>query len=110
MRLDEQRIRLATFVMDKVATEKQEVAQLRALLLQEVEGVMQTAKDQNVRRAQLLAALSPETALKRGYAILRSADGKVLKSGKSISAGDKVRIQLTDARISAEVREVSQNA
>ena len=109
-RLNEQRIRLANFVTDRVATEKREVAQLRELLLQDVERVLKTAKEQNIRRAQLLSALSPETALKRGYAILRNADGKVLKSGKSISAGDKVRIQLTDARISAEVREVSQNA
>jgi exodeoxyribonuclease VII large subunit len=58
----------------------------------------------------LLEALSPESALRRGYAIVRDAKGKVLKSGKSVSIGDKVNIQLADARVGAEVREVSQNA
>jgi exodeoxyribonuclease VII large subunit len=106
-RLGEQRVRLANFITDKVAAEKQDVKQTSQLLLQDIERILKAAKDQNVRRVQLLAALSPEAALKRGYAIIRDVDGKVLKSGKSISAGDKVRIQLTDARVSAEVREVS---
>jgi exodeoxyribonuclease VII large subunit len=109
-RLNEHRLRLADVMTDRVASEKLFALQARAQLLLNIERVLKAAKDQNVSRAQLLAALSPTAALKRGYAILRDADGNVLKSGKSISAGDKVRIQLTDARISAEVREVSRNA
>lgn len=106
----ERQQRLCEFMLDKVAAEKLFTQQSRDRLFTDVERVLHASKDRNERRAQLLAALSPETALQRGYAILRDVDGNVLKSGKSISAGDKVRIQLTDARISAEVREVSQNA
>lgn len=109
-RLVEQRLRLMDIVTDKVAYEQQYISRVREQLLEAVENVLKHAKEQNTRRSQLLAVLSPEAALKRGYAIIRSEQGDVLKSGKSISTGDKVRIQLADAQIRAEVREVSQNA
>lgn len=109
-RLSEQRQWCLNKVTDKFTTETQYVSHGRDQIVRNVERVLSAAKESNFRRMQLLSALSPEAALKRGYAIVRNADSKVIKSGKSISVGDKVRIQLTDARISAEVREVSQNA
>lgn len=109
-RLAEQRLRLARLVGDRVEADRQHLARVREQLAQGIDRQLQDARDQQLYRKQLLEALSPESALRRGYAIVRDAGGKVLKSGKSVSVGDKVKIQLADARVGAEVREISQNA
>lgn len=109
-RLAEQRLRLARIVGDRVEADRQHLARVREQLAQGIDRQLQDARDQQLYRKQLLEALSPESALRRGYAIVRDAGGRVLKSGKSVSVGDKVKIQLADARVGAEVREISQNA
>ena len=109
-RLAEQRTQLARSLSDRILAERSYLAQMRAQLLRDVERSMQDQREHTSQRKQLLTALSPEAALKRGYAIIRNIEGNVLKSGKSVSVGDKVKIQLADARLSAEVGEVSHNA
>lgn len=110
LRLREQRLLLLDRVSNRISEETKYVINSRNQLVQDVDRIMSVTRELNFRRLQLLSALSPESALRRGYAIVRDNEGKVLKSGKSISNGDKVSIQLTDARISAQVGEVSQNA
>lgn len=110
VRLGEQRLRLLRYVGDRVEVDRQRLDRFREQVVQGMDRRLQDARDQQLYRKQLIEALSPELALRRGYAILRDAEGKVLKSGKSVSVGDKVKIQLADARVGAEVREVSQNA
>ena len=46
------------------------------------------------RQADLLEALSPDAALKRGYAVIRT--DKVIKSAKQLKAGDDIIIQMHD--------------
>lgn len=53
-------------------------------------------------RRQVLAALSPTDALRRGYAVLRS-EGKILTSAKAVSVGDDVDIELQDGHLAARV-------
>ena len=109
-RLREQRLRLQRYVTDRTEADRQSLGRLQEQLVNGIDRLLQDAREQQVRRRQLLNALSPESALQRGYAIVRSVQGNVLKSGKSVSVGDEVKIQLADARISAEVREVFENA
>lgn len=52
----------------------------------------------------LLEALSPKAALKRGYAVIRTEQGTVLRSGRGVAAGDMLDIELTDATITTEVK------
>ncbi|MFZ2803992.1 MAG: exodeoxyribonuclease VII large subunit [Patescibacteria group bacterium] len=54
----------------------------------------------NVR---LLASLDPNAVVKRGYAILKGADGKSLTSVKQLSVGANVRISLKDGDAGATV-------
>lgn len=109
-RLGEQRLRLARSVSDRVEADRQHLIRAQDQLVQGIDRRLQDARDLQRNRKRLLEALSPESALRRGYAIVRDAEGKVLKSGKSVSVGDKVKLQLADARVGAEVTEVSQNA
>lgn len=57
------------------------------------------------RQRDLLEALNPEAALRRGYAVVRS-QGKVIKSIKFISAGDQLTIQLQDGQANTTVNKV----
>lgn len=52
---------------------------------------------------QVLQALGPESALKRGYAIVRGKMG-IIRSAKQVSKGDDLDISVADGIIKAEVQ------
>lgn len=53
-----------------------------------------------------LSAASPTHALQRGFALVRTANGKLLRRTADAAAGDSVCITLADGSISATVKEV----
>jgi exodeoxyribonuclease VII large subunit len=53
-----------------------------------------------------MEALSPVRVLERGYAVVRAADGSVLRSAAGAGAGDAVTVQLAAGRLTATVEEV----
>lgn len=57
-------------------------------------------------RQQVLAALSPTDALRRGYAVLRS-EGRILTSVNAVSVGEEIDIELQDGRIAANITSIS---
>jgi exodeoxyribonuclease VII large subunit len=65
--------------------------------------LVQTKYELQLKR-QLLDALSPQAALARGYVLVRK-EGAILRSKKDVARGDIVEIELSDGRISAEVKE-----
>ncbi|NLO92062.1 MAG: exodeoxyribonuclease VII large subunit [Elusimicrobia bacterium] len=56
--------------------------------------------------AARLSALSPKAVLGRGFAIVRGADGAVLKSARNVKERDAVRVQLRDGGLDCEVKKV----
>lgn len=60
--------------------------------------------------ASKLEALSPLSALSRGFSLTRDKSGRVLKSVKSLTAGDEIGITLSDGRVSAVVSDVKENS
>jgi exodeoxyribonuclease VII large subunit len=50
-----------------------------------------------------MEALSPARVLERGYAIVRTADGAVLRSPADATPGSTVDIELAAGRLSATV-------
>ncbi|HEX2064814.1 MAG TPA: exodeoxyribonuclease VII large subunit [Acidimicrobiales bacterium] len=56
-------------------------------------------------RARHLEALSPARVLERGYAVVRRADGSVLRRSSDASAGDAIQVQLAWGRLGARVEE-----
>ncbi len=50
-----------------------------------------------------LGALSPVNTVKRGYAIVRAADGSVVSSASAVAVGDGISIAVADGAIAAEV-------
>lgn len=54
-----------------------------------------------------LRAVSPQSTLARGYAIVRTAEGRVLTSAQHLDLSQPVQIQLADGRITAQPLEVT---
>ena len=57
-------------------------------------------------KRQLLAALDPNLALERGFAIVCDANGKMLKSAQNLRPDAIINIEMRDARASAKVTEI----
>jgi exodeoxyribonuclease VII large subunit len=56
--------------------------------------------------AARLDALSPLAVLGRGYAIVRAADGRVLRSAREVAPGDALRIRLHEGEVEATATKV----
>lgn len=59
-------------------------------------------RDSYVRKRQLLKALSPETTLNRGYAVIRS-NTELVRSIRQLQAGSMVTIQLNDGTVEGKI-------
>ena len=55
---------------------------------------------------QHLVALSPQSILNRGYAIVTLNQGEVVRSVKQVSNGDPIGVQVSDGKFDAEVKAV----
>ena len=73
------------------------VAQQRSVSLKRHQFVALTAK---------LDAMSPLKVLTRGYAMVQSASGEVIRSTKQINTSDNVTVLLSDGKIKASVNEI----
>ncbi len=55
---------------------------------------------------QLLGVLHPHNALDRGYAIVQTRDGQVVRSGQQLKSGQHVSLQLRDATAESLIQSV----
>jgi exodeoxyribonuclease VII large subunit len=69
-----------------------------------INGILALARSRLLRYQAELAALSPETTLRRGYAVCsRAADGAVLTDATQVEIGDYLTIRLAEGRLTSEV-------
>ena len=57
-----------------------------------------------------LDAMSPLKVLTRGYAMVQTREGSVVRSAKQVSAGDRLRLRLSDGTIHATVTEEKEDS
>ncbi|MHC1740239.1 MAG: exodeoxyribonuclease VII large subunit [Anaerolineaceae bacterium] len=62
---------------------------------------------QNKSMQQRLAALNPFAVLQRGYAIVSTAQGQVVKSNTQVSKQEEIKIQVADGKIIARVTDTA---
>ncbi|MDP1792916.1 MAG: exodeoxyribonuclease VII large subunit, partial [Acidimicrobiales bacterium] len=55
--------------------------------------------------ATTLDALAPARVLERGYAVVRAADGSVVRDARVLAAGDAVRVEVATGQFEATVTE-----
>jgi exodeoxyribonuclease VII large subunit len=53
-----------------------------------------------------MEALSPVRVLERGYAVVRTADGSVLRDASASSPGHRLDVELARGRLTAVVEEL----
>jgi exodeoxyribonuclease VII large subunit len=74
---------------------------------QAVNRLIEKSRTDVARYKQLLTVLSPEAALQRGYALVRSG-GQVVRSVRSVKPGDVVDIQVQNGMIIANVTTIKE--
>ncbi len=68
---------------------------------------MQSREESLRTKSSLLKALSPNAIISRGYVVVRSSKGKVIKSIKKVKAKDNVALQWQDGQASATISSIS---
>jgi exodeoxyribonuclease VII large subunit len=66
-----------------------------------LEGHLRSLGEQLAGRRLQLAALSPRATLERGYSVVTSGDGTVVRSAADVAAGDALAIELQDGTVDA---------
>lgn len=103
--LAETRQLLSKLLERQVSDKLEQHSMSKAQLDQAVDRILEDAVRQTVSTRNLLEALSPQAALKRGYAVLKSGN-EVIRSVTQMSAGTIVDITLSDGNARAEIKEV----
>jgi len=73
-------------------------------------GLLASRRQHLLQAQQLLQALSPEHQLARGFSLLRSPDGSLVRSIEQLQVGSPVVLQLRDGRADAVVRDIQAKA
>ena len=87
----------------KLESGRQQVDWLVGRLDQAVVQQMADRRSRFMIRYAALEAVSPLSTLRRGYAIVRKADGTLVKSDKSVRGGDRISVQVADGKFDATV-------
>jgi exodeoxyribonuclease VII large subunit len=58
----------------------------------------------------MLASLSYQSVLKRGFALVRDSEGRAVRSIGGLEAGSRVAIELTDGRAGASITSVESSS
>ena len=64
-------------------------------------------REQLEQRLELLAALSPQRLLERGFALVHQSDGQLLRSVHQVRPGEVLQLKLADGKINSVVQNVS---
>ncbi|NES24073.1 MAG: exodeoxyribonuclease VII large subunit, partial [Symploca sp. SIO3E6] len=104
-RLQQLEERLQRLPIDRqLQQEKQAIAWKRQQLIQATSQHLSQATQHCQLLQQKLATLDPNRVLKRGYAIVRSADGKIVRQATDLVPGEELQIQLKNGQITVMVR------
>lgn len=104
-RLSELRLQLADGLQGSIGNRAEQIDNNRKLLLELLERQMWDKRQAQDLRRKLVEAFNPESALRRGYAIVR-AGNKLIKTTKGLQPGDKLNIQMQNASIDVSVTKV----
>ena len=79
---------------------------LNARAAQALRNSLATRRRQLDGCGKLIASLSYQSVLQRGFVIVRGADGRTLREAASVQAGDRLELEFRDGRVDAEANSV----
>ena len=104
-RLAQERSLVKQVVILRLERERQRLSSLRERLdLQHPTLLLQRLRHDLQHRLALLQALSPEHLLQRGFALVRTATGELVRSAQQVTPGNALSIQLADGQLEVEVK------
>ncbi len=89
----------------KLEGARQSLDMLSFQLEHQIKSKLQTHETRLQLAAARLAAINPQAALQRGYAIVRQKNGSVVRSINEVNAGDPLQIQVADGEFGATANE-----
>jgi exodeoxyribonuclease VII large subunit len=105
-RLAQERSLVKQMVMLRLERERQRLSSLRERLeLQHPTLVLQRLRRDLQHRLALLQALSPQHLLPRGFALVRTSTGELVRSAQQVTPGDALSIQLAEGQLEVEVKQ-----
>jgi exodeoxyribonuclease VII large subunit len=63
-------------------------------------------RDRLESSGKLLASLSYQGVLQRGFVLVRDSDGRMVRNAANLHAGDALELEFRDGRVDAETRSV----
>ena len=106
-RLQRVRTRLQQLKLDrKLAHEAQVLGWMRQRLIQRNGDQLQQAIQHTQLLQQKLNTLDPQAVLKRGYAVVRSVNGNIVRSADTLAVGQDLLIQLAEGQATVTVKEI----
>ena len=106
-RLQRVRTRLQQLKLDrKLAHEAQVLGWMRQRLIQRNGDQLQQAIQHTQLLQQKLNTLDPQAVLKRGYAVMRTANGDIVRSADTLALGQDLLIQLAEGQATVTVKEI----
>jgi exodeoxyribonuclease VII large subunit len=100
------RSHMAQRALQVVHANRQSLITYRDRLSDTVIAVVGQAERQLGMRRQLLAAYNPDTALQRGYAVVRR-DQTVMRSARDVQVGDELVVTFQDGKVTAVTKGVT---
>ncbi len=91
----------------KLAHARQHLADFRSRLDRSMERLIESSASQLGSLDARLNSLSPLAVLNRGYALVLSADGALIRSTAQIGSGDRLTTRLADGSFSSHVDSIS---
>jgi len=104
--LDFQSSRLSHGLRSAAAGQRERLGKLSAALPGAGKKAVSERRERLNALAAALDAMSPLKVLSRGYAVAQREDGKAVLSTKDVSAGDRLKLTLTDGSVDCRVEAV----
>lgn len=102
--------RILTDPLAHIENRRMELDRARDGLAAAGERVLAAKKQDFIRLASMLDAMSPLRVLSRGYAIASAEDGKPVKSARALSEGERLNISFTDGQAGCRVEKIEINS
>lgn len=102
--------RITYRIRQRIAELRGEVLVNETALSRGVEGLLRTRRERLMQAAARLEALSPLSALRRGYAVPTGEDGRILRSTGQFQPGSGFELRVVDGRVACRVEEVRPDA
>ena len=106
-RIQQQRLRARQVLLRRLTTEQQEIERMKAAARRRVsQRIDQGSADLAHLRARLVA-LSPAATLDRGYAVLRSASGTVIRDPGQVESGEHLNARVARGSFDVTVQDLT---